>query len=403
MKHRNRRSLFELIFNIKKQEQSMQQPQLKMLNSYEAQFTTLSGDTYDSKCARQCIDRIATHTAKLIPRHIKSSISNNIKGEINYLLSVQPNPLMDTYSFTYKTISILENDNNAFVYIARDKNDFITGFYPVLAQNYYLFEDGIGNIFLKFKFINGQQYFLLYTDLIHLRKFYNKHDIFGTNNKVLQTDLETAHTANEGISNAIKTTANLKGILKYNATLKPKDIEESKNAFVRDFLSLENESGIAAMDSKGEFQEINMKPITLDSEQLKQVNYNIFDYYGISESIIRNDYTFEQWNAFYEGVIEPLAMQLSNVFTNKIFSKESIKKGHKIVFTANRLQYASLQDKTNLLKVVIPAGVIKTDEIREVLDFAPLGGEEGERIVQSLNNIDKKIANEYQGGKNSGE
>ena len=401
MKHK--RSLFELIFNIKKQEQSMQQPQLKMLNSYEAQYTTLSGDTYDSKCARQCIDRIATHTAKLIPRHIKSSISNNIKGEINYLLSVQPNSLMDTYSFIYKIISILENDNNAFVYIARDKSDFITGFYPVLAQNYYLFEDEAGNIFLKFKFINGQQYFLLYTDLIHLRKFYNKHDIFGTNNKVLQTDLETAHTANEGISNAIKTTANLKGILKYNATLKPKDIEESKNAFVRDFLSLENESGIAAMDSKGEFQEINMKPITLDSEQLKQVNYNIFDYYGISESIIRNDYTFEQWNAFYEGVIEPLAMQLSNVFTNKIFSKESIKKGHKIVFTANRLQYASLQDKTNLLKVVIPAGVIKTDEIREVLDFAPLGGEEGERIVQSLNNIDKKIANEYQGGKNSGE
>ena len=147
MKHK--RSLFELIFNIKKQEQSMQQPQLKMLNSYEAQFTTLSGDTYDSKCARQCIDRIATHTAKLIPRHIKSSISNNIKGEINYLLSVQPNSLMDTYSFIYKIISILENDNNAFVYIARDKSDFITGFYPVLAQNYYLFEDEAGNIFLN--------------------------------------------------------------------------------------------------------------------------------------------------------------------------------------------------------------------------------------------------------------
>ena len=95
-------------------------------------------------------------------------------------------------------------------------------------------------------------------------------------------------------------------------------------------------------------------------------------------------------------------MQLSNVFTIKIFNKESIKRGNKIVFTANRLQYASLTDKTNLLKVVIPAGVIKTDEIREVLDFAPLGGEEGERIVQSLNNIDKEIANEYQGGKNNG-
>lgn len=399
---KKRRSLYELIFNKKKQKQNELQPQFKMLNSYEAQFTTLSGDTYDSKCARQCIDRIATHAAKLIPRHIKGSISNNIKGDINYLLSIQPNGLMDTYNFIYKTISILENDNNAFIYIARDEEDFITGFYPVLALNYYLFEDAYGRLFLKFKFINGQEYFLLYTDLIHLRKFYNKHDIFGTNNKVLRTDLETAHTANEGISNAIKTTANLKGILKYNATLKQKDIEESKNAFVKDFLNLENESGIAAIDSKAEFEAINLKPITLDSEQLKQVNYNIFDYYGISENIIRNDYTFEQWNAFYEGVIEPLAMQLSNVFTIKIFNKQSIKKGHKIVFTANRLQYASLTDKTNLLKVVIPAGVIKTDEIREVLDFAPLGGEEGERIVQSLNNIDREIANEYQGGKNNG-
>ena len=399
---KGKRSLFEFIFNVKKQKQDILQPQVKMLNSYDAQFTTLSGDTYDSKCARQCIDRIATHTAKLIPKHIKGTVSNNIKGDINYLLSVQPNPLMDTYNFIYKTTSILENDNNAFVYIARDDEDFITGFYPVLALNYYLFEDEAGNIFLKFKFINGQEYFLLYTDLIHLRKFYNKHDIFGTNNKVLQTDLNTAHTANEGISNAIKTTANLKGILKYNAVLKQKDIEESKNAFVRDFLSLENESGIAAIDSKAEFQEINMKPITLDSEQLKQVNYNIFDYYGISENIIRNDYTFEQWNAFYEGVIEPLAMQFSNVFTIKIFNKQSIKKGHQIVFTANRLQYANLSDKTNLLKVVIPAGVIKTDEIREILDLVPLGGKEGEKIIQSLNNVDREIANEYQGGKNNG-
>ena len=161
---KQRRSLFELIFNIKKQEQNTIQPQFKMLNSYEAQFTTLSGDTYDSKCARQCIDRIATHAAKLIPRHIKGSISNNIKGDINYLLSVQPNPLMDTYNFIYKTISILENDNNAFVFIARDETDFITGFYPVLAQNYFLFEDAAGNLFLKFKFINGLEYIIINTD-----------------------------------------------------------------------------------------------------------------------------------------------------------------------------------------------------------------------------------------------
>lgn len=89
-------------------------------------------------------------------------------------------------------------------------------------------------------------------------------------------------------------------------------------------------------------------------------------------------------------------------FTNKTFKKESIKNGHKIVFTANRLQYASLASKTNLLKVMAPFGMFKKDEAREIIDLPPLGGEEGEKILQSLNNIDANIANTYQGGENNG-
>ena len=117
-------------------------------------------------------------------------------------------------------------------------------------------QDSANNIYLQFKFINGQTYTLPYIELIHLRLFYNKNDIFGTNNDVLKTDLETVHTASEGIKNAIKSTNNLKGILKYtNSMLKEKDIKENKENFVRDFINLENESGIAAIDAKAEFQE----------------------------------------------------------------------------------------------------------------------------------------------------
>ena len=175
------------------------------------------------------------------------------------------------------TISMLYTDSNAFIYIAKDKNGMIVGFYPVLALNYDLFQDENETIYLEFKFINGKKYILPYLELIHLRLFYNRHDIFGTNNKVLKTDLDTAHTESEGIKNAIKTSNNLKGILKYGQSmLKEKELKASKEAFVADFLNLENESGIAAVDSKADFQEVNLKPITLDREQLEQVNYNIF-------------------------------------------------------------------------------------------------------------------------------
>lgn len=394
---REKRSLFRMIFGNKQTKVS--ETQLQMLNSYNAIFTTLNGNTYDSKVARECIDRIATHCAKLIPKHIKENISNPIMGDINFLLQNEPNPIMSKFDFIYKTISMLYTDANAFVYIAKDSKGMIKGFYPVLALNYELLQDMGNNIYLQFQFINGKTYTLPYLDLIHLRLFYNKHDIFGTSNKVLKTDLETAHTASEGIKNAIKTSNNLKGILKFTQSmLKEKDIKASKDAFVKDFLNLENESGIAAVDGKAEFQEVNLKPITLDKEQLEQVNYNIFDYFGISEKIVRNDFNPVQWNAFFEGVIEPRAIQMSDAFTNKIFSYKARKEGHKIIFTTNRLQYASLDQKINLIKVAGSYGLLTKDDGREILDMTPLGGEEGKKIIQSLNNIDSTIANKYQGG-----
>ena len=397
---KEKRSLFNMIFGNKNQTNTVTKTELQLLSGYNAKFTTISSNIYDSKVARQCIDRIATHCAKLIPKHIQDSIGNNIKGEINFLLQNEPNPLMNTFDFIYKTISMLYTDSNAFVYIAKDKEGFITGFYPVLALGYDLLQDRANNLYLKFNFVNGKEYTLPYLELIHLRLFYNKNDIFGTSNKILLTDIESAHTASEGIKNAIKTSNNLKGIIKYDAVLKEKDIKASKEAFVEDFLNLENESGIAAIDGKGDFKEINLKPITLDKDQLERVNYNIFDYFGISEKIVNNSYNSEEWNAFFEGVIEPRAIQMSGAFTNKIFSYKARRDGHKIVFTTNRLQYASLSNKINLIKVAGAFGLLTKDDGREILDMAPLGGEEGKKILQSLNNIDSNIANDYQGGGN---
>lgn len=400
---KEKRSLFQVIFGDKKQQTRLTETQLQMLNSYNPIFSTLN-KTYDSKVARECIDRIATHCAKLIPRHIKESENGRpIKGEINRLLQNQPNPLMSTFDFIYKVISNLYTDNNAFIYIAKDKEGMITGFYPVMALNYDLLQDAGQTIWLQFQFVNGQTYTVPYLDLIHLRLFYNEHDIYGSGNRILKTDLETAQTASEGIKNAIKTTSFLKGILKYtNSMLKDKDIKKNKDQFVKDFLNLENESGIAAVDGKAEFQEINMRPITLDNEQLKRVNYNIFDYFGISEKMIDNSYSPEEWNAFFEGVIEPRAIQMSQAFTNKIFSRKAQKEGHKIIFTTNRLQYASLNQKIELLKVASERGMITIDEGREILDMSPIGGEEGAKIMQSLNFIDSSIANNYQGGETDG-
>lgn len=397
---KEKRNLFNFIFGKKNdKQQNITQTLFQLLSGWNTQFSTLPEGTYNSKVARQVIDRIATHCAKLVPKHIQGNITNNIKGDINFLLSNQPNPLMNTFDFIYRIISLLYTDCNAFVYIAKDRSGFITGFYPVLATTYELLQGADGTMYLQFDFVNGQTYTIPYLDLIHLRLFYNRNDVFGMSNRVLQTDLNTADTVSQGIDKAIKTTSNLKGILQYeNSMLKNKDLVKTKDDFVKDFLNMDNEGGIAALDAKATFKEVNLKPITLDNEQLKQVNYNIFDYFGVSEKIVDNSFTEEEWNAFYEGIIEARAIQMSYAFTNKIFKRQSIKDGHKIVFTANRLQYSTLTNKISLIKEAGALGLLTKDEAREIIELPQLGGEEGSKILQSLNYVDNKIANQYQGG-----
>ena len=89
---------------------------------------------------------------------------------------------------------------------------------------------------------------------------------------------------------------------------------------------------------------------------------------------------------------------MSYAFTNKIFSDEAIRKGNKIVFTANRLQYQSLDKKIRLLQQTLPYGIWSKDDVREILDLPPIGGDEGAKVLQSLNYVNTDKADEYQTG-----
>lgn len=400
---KEKRSLFNIVFG-KKIRQAVGN-YLQLMSGYNAVYTDVGDNIYDSNIARECINTIATHAAKMLPKHIqrKDGITKQYKGDINYLLSVQPNPIMTTFDFLYKLTSILYSANNVFVFINRDNRGMITGFYPLHPDNCTLYENN-GQIYIQFQFNDGNSYYILYSEVIHLRRFFNNHDIYGENNNVLSGAIETANTATEGIRNAIKTSTSLKGIIKYsNAMLKDKDIKKNRDQFVEDFIkNMGDGSGIAGLDAKADFKELNLKPLTLDKDQLNFVNYNIFDYFGISENMVRSKFDDIEWNAFYESVIEPLAIQMSNAFTIKIFGKESIKAGHQIIFDVNRIKYAKTDTKINLLKETAILGLYTIDEAREILDLPAIGGEEGKKRLQTLNVINQDIADQYQGGKKNG-
>lgn len=374
----------------------------RVLNEFTPTFTPFSGNAYDSDVVRAAVDAIARNAAKFKARHIR-----RVNGEIiptnsplERLLQIRPNPFMDAYTFQYKVVTLLLMTNNAFVYIDWDEMGNVRGLYPIdFAQVEFLeARDRPGEIYARFRFRGGQVVTLPYEDLIHLRRFFYKNDLFGEpSNNALAPTLELINTSNQGIINAVKSSAFLRGILKFTSMLKPEDIKKQRDMFVADYLNITNNGGVAATDAKADYIPLNNEPKMVDDKQMSLIENKIYKYFGVNEKIIQSNYTEDEWNAFYESVLEPLAIQMSLEFSAKLFSERERGFGNEIIFEANRLQYASNDTKIRLIETLVDRGLLSKNEAREIFNMGPIP--DGDKFIVSLNFVDAAIANEYQLGR----
>lgn len=320
--------------------------------------------------------------------------------DIYHIIAEQPNEIMNAYDFYYKIFSELYLNNNVFVYIMRDENLKVIGLYPILF-NQADFIEYQNQIYVKFRFGTGKIRTVAYNDLIHLRRFFCKNDILGGSNLPVVSALSFQHILKEGIINAIKITMSIKGYLKSTKSmLSPKDAKKLRDNFIKDFVSDDNSSGIGALDATTDFKEVNLDPTVASDAQMTDNKNEILDYFNLNENIIQSKYSEDEWNAFYESVLEPLGIQIGMEFTNKIFTYGERYHGNKIIFEANRLQYASNKTKIEVARYL--NNYLYIDEIREILNLAPLPNGEGQKLMQDLNHINSNIADTYQGGGNNG-
>jgi len=370
----------------------------KTINDYCPTFSNFNGGLYDSIIVRACVDAIARNGAKLKPRHIRS-VDNKTQpvtqSNIEYLLAVRPNIYMNAYDAWYKVISQLETHNNAFVYLRWEKGK-LAGLYPINFSSVEMVEY-LGELYVKFNFLTGFKMTVPYAELIHLRRHFNENDIFGDDAETpLKPALKVIRTASEGIINSIYSSSRLRGLLKITGALRPEDLKKQRDQFVSDYLNINNDGGIGALDTKMEFTPIKIEPQTADSDQLSDVRDDVYRYFSVSEKIINSSYNEDEWNAFYESVIEPIAIQLSLECTAKIFTEREIGFGNNIIFEANRLQYASAKTKISLIKELMPLGILTFNEGREIFNMASVP--DGDKRIVSLNYIDASKANKYQVG-----
>lgn len=386
-------SLFDRIFKKTKTVQATQ-----VINETSS-FSSYSADAYSNDVFREGVDAIARNAGKLKGSHvIKYQDHDRVDGDcrINRILQVRPNPYMSSYDFLYKVVTRLFLYNNSFALIDRDERGNVRALYPITASHVDLLVDARDELYCRFYMKNGREVIFPYRDVIHLRRFFNDDEILGADNSAIEPGLNLAQTQNEGIINGIKSGASIRGILKFTQIMAPEKLKKEKEAFISDYLEIGNDGGVIATDQKMDYQPIESKPVILNADQTKAIRDKIFAYLGVTEEIVTSSYTEDQFSAFYESTIEPIATALSQEMTAKIFSEREQAFGNEIIFESGRLQFTSNSTKVNLIAQLMPMGLLTVNQALEILNLPSVA--DGDRRIQALNMIDADQANKYQVG-----
>jgi HK97 family phage portal protein len=383
----------------------------KLLDGSYPAFSQFGKNIYVSDIVQNCIDVIATECSKLQPKHIftnSAGLQQIPKSSINRLFKFAPNALMTTSEFIEKVIWLLFMNYNAFIYPTYDTyydangnlQTYYTGFYPLNPTQVDFLQDPTGTMFVKFYFSNGNNYTLPYSDVIHIRKKFSVNDIMGggangqPDNAALLKVLEINDTALQGIAKAIKTTLNIRGILKINTMLDDDKQKAERTKFEAAIAS--GDTGILPMDLKGDYTPLTIDPKLIDKDTMQFLQDKVLNWFGVSVPILTGTYNDDDYQAFYEKTLEPILIRLGQAFSKCMFSQRELDVGNEIVFYQKDMMYLSTKSKLDLLNIAGGQGLLRDDQKLAILGYPPLADGTGGRRTISLNYVDTTIATQYQ-------
>jgi hypothetical protein len=337
----------------------------KMLNGYSPTFTSFNGGVYEMDLTRVAINSFATHCSKLKPE-----ITGSAYKHLERVLQFKPNYFMDTTKFIKRLATILAVEHTAFIAPIEDKYGNLCGWYPLRAQRCEVVE-AAGRVYLRYLFANGEHGAIEFEKVGIMTDFEYNDDLFGEPNDTLKPTMQLIHTQNEGIVNAVKNSASIRFLAKVANMLKPEDIKKERERFTEENLSADNKSGMIIYDNKfSELKQIESKPYTPNALQMQQIQDSVCTHFGTNMDILQNKFNEETWNAYYEGKIEPFAIQLSLVMSNMTFTQRELAHGNAITFSANRLQYASNATKLQVSTQLFDRALLNRNGVMDIWNMA---------------------------------
>ena len=382
--------LFDNLFKNRPKEKGDYRGTFKMLNGYTPVFTSRSGGVYESELIRAAINAKATHISKL-----KIDIIGSARPALHAKLKHAPNAFQSWSQFMYRLDTILEINNTAFITPVYDEYGEPSGVYCPVPERCEIVQ--YNNVpYLRYEFSRGQKAAIELAYCGIMNKFQYKNDFFGETNAPLTPTMDLIHIQDQGIKEGVKSAATYRFMARMGNFSNDETLQNERKRFTEKNFGYENNAGglLLFPNTFQDIKQIDVKPWIVDADQIKLIKDNVFDYFGVNEDVLQNKAYGDKWSAFYEGAIEPFAIQFSEVMTKMLFTLREQSNNNAVIASANRLQYLSNAEKLNVTRDLLDRGIITQNQAMEIWNLPPVEGGDVRIIRGEYYNADDKVGEE---------
>jgi len=369
--------VFEKIFGKREQPAAKKaQSTFKLLDGYVPAFHSWNGSIYESDLIRAALDAHGRHAAKLQP-----NIEGAAKPNLASRMKIQPNPFQTWSQFLYRTAVILYARNTAFLVPVRGEYGETNGVIGIIPDRWELVEYN-GQPYIRFYLKDNRRAAVELNECGILTRYQYKSELFGESNEAMKPVLDLIEMQRQGIIEGVKNGASYRFMAQSDNWATDEDLADEMQRFNKFTFGNKKTAGglVLFPNTYTNVQQLKQEAYKVDADQQKLIDSHVFDYFAVNEEILQNKAFGDAWLAFYEGAVEWLAIQLSDVMSKMLFSERERQFGNRVFFTSNRLQYMSNADKMTAVSQLADRGLATRNELREILNLAPLPEPYGSQI-----------------------
>lgn len=382
--------LFDKIFGNRPKPQGKYEGEFKLLNGYSPTFHSFRGSLYESELIRAAINARAVHISKLRVEMIgaaRPALQNKMKHA--------PNAFQTWSQFLYRLSTILDIHNTAFICPVYDQYGEPSGVFTPIPHRCEIVQ--YNDVpYLRYEFSNLKKAAIELEYCGIMTKYQYKNDFFGETNAALLPTIDLINIVNQGIDEGVKSAATYRFMASVTNFSKTEDLAKERKRFTEENFSKEAEGGglLLFPNTYRDIKQVDVKPWVIDDKQMELINKSVYQYFGVNEDVLMNKAYGDAWSAFYEGAIEPFAVQFSEVMTKMLFTLREQTQGNQVIATANRLQYLSNQDKLNVSAQMLDRGIMSINDVRDIWNLPPVENGDARIIRGEYYNADEKVNEE---------